>query len=569
MQFGRGKKSSNKYKSDLRYLNRRWGHNERVIAGFNRVLQTETELEWERTRERHRSKLWSLTGKKLRENLRARTDTFRGILISDEKLTANFPAPEIKVINEQGVPLSEAENTILGLDPKFSVYEGISVYQTKVQTEVMIDKLRWSKRSERERGGEPLTEEDQWLEVQAKTVYDEANATVMFSKARVTDFPSCRRITVPEPEDEDSEVVFAAMKEEIVGVTKSVMAEICDEKGNILKQNISKVEMKALRNLKKRVNEGEILIVPTDKSGRLSVTTKESYVQAMQPHVTNDIVIDLEERADIERKLNGHTLQLARILMLGEDHNHWDRFRSALTNKYGHIPTLSGFLKDHKPFTPGQPRKMRPVAGASEANNSQLCHLLAVIMRGLSGTLDEKLMTVCRSTEEMIARIEEVNQKIGTKVPVIFSTDVEAMYPSLDIEAVALAAKNEFLKSNLTIPINEEELALYCAIVLGTEELEELGLTEVCHTRAKTGGRKPGITTQEVSGRTEKNKNESLFVKPKRKPTSDEVRRENTRIKVSSLGEQGICSRFFTVHAPRSTTPPSLLCQGKDYVVHI
>ena len=61
--------------------------------------------------------------------------------------------------------------------------------------------------------------------------------------------------------------------------------------------------------------------------------------------------------------------------------------------------------------------------------------------------------------------------------------------------------------------------------MLNTEELEELGLTEVCHTRAKTGGRKPGITTKEVSGRTEKNKNESLFVKPKRKPTSDEARK--------------------------------------------
>ena len=42
--------------------------------------------------------------------------------------------------------------------------------------------------------------------------------------------------------------------------------------------------------------------------------------------------------------------------------------------------------------------------------------------------LDKKLMTVCGSTEEMIARIEEVNQKIGAKVPVIFSTDVEAMH---------------------------------------------------------------------------------------------------------------------------------------------
>ena len=65
---------------------------------------------------------------------------------------------------------------------------------------------------------------------------------------------SCRRITVPEPEDEDTEVVFAAMKEEVVGVTKAVMEEICDDKGNILKQNISK-EMKALANLQKPVNE--------------------------------------------------------------------------------------------------------------------------------------------------------------------------------------------------------------------------------------------------------------------------------------------------------------------------
>ena len=65
------------------------------------------------------------------------------------------------------------------------------------------------------------------------------------------------------------EVVSAAMKEEIVGATKAVMADICDEKGSILKQNISKEEMKALTNLQKRVNEGEILVVITDKSGRL------------------------------------------------------------------------------------------------------------------------------------------------------------------------------------------------------------------------------------------------------------------------------------------------------------
>ena len=69
-----------------------------------------------------------------------------------------------------------------------------------------------------------------------------------------------------------------------------------------------------------------------------------------------------------------------------------------------------------------------------------------------------------------------------------------------------------------------EELALYCAIVLSKEEIAELGLTDVCHTRARAGGQRPGITTLEISGRTEKNKDKSLFVKPKREPDQCEVR---------------------------------------------
>ena len=66
--------------------------------------------------------------------------------------------------------------------------------------------------------------------------------------------------------------------------------------------------------------------------------------------------------------------------------------------------------------------------------------------------------------------------------------------------------------------------SLTCAIILSKEEIAELGLTDVCHTRARSGGRRPGITTQEVTGRTERNKDESLFVKPKRKPDQNEVR---------------------------------------------
>ena len=67
----------------------------------------------------------------------------------------------------------------------------------------------------------------------------------------------------------------------------------------------------------------------------------------MEPHVKNDPVITFKDKARTERVLNGTTLQLGRILQMGEDHNHWDRTRQALTNKRCHVPVLSGMEKDH------------------------------------------------------------------------------------------------------------------------------------------------------------------------------------------------------------------------------
>ena len=58
---------------------------------------------------------------------------------------------------------------------------------------------------------------------------------------------------------------------------------------------------------------------------------------------------------------------------------------------------------------------------------------------------------------------------------VIFSTDVEAMYPSLDIASVAAVAREEFVKSKLKVEIDNLELSLYLAITLYKKELDDLG----------------------------------------------------------------------------------------------
>ena len=65
----------------------------------------------------------------------------------------------------------------------------------------------------------------------------------------------------------------------------------------------------------------------------------------------------------------------------------------------------------------------------------------------------------------------------------IYCTDVEAMYPSLDIDTVAKVAGEEFLESDLDIEIDTEELSLYLAVTNTSEDLDILGFSQITHRR--------------------------------------------------------------------------------------
>ena len=110
--------------------------------------------------------------------------------------------------------------------------------------------------------------------------------------------------------DKDLYLVFEFMETDLHHVIK---------KGNILKRNITEDELAGIKSIKKRVADKEIMVVPTDKSGKLSVTTPESYIESMQPHIMNDPVISWSEKLEIEKNLNCHTIQLGRILKMGEN----------------------------------------------------------------------------------------------------------------------------------------------------------------------------------------------------------------------------------------------------------
>ena len=220
--------------------------------------------------------------------------------------------------------------------------------------------------------------------------------------------------------------------------------------------------------------------------------------------------------------MNGHTLQLGRALKVGEKWKHWPRVKSALRNKYCHIPVLAGFMKTHKQWQPGQPPPQRPVAGADEANNAQLSELLAEIVMAITAIQDKESEVLLRSTEEACAEFEGINNREDLSEFVLFSTDISAMYPSLDIPEVAKIVAKEYLESGLDIDLDTLEMSLYLSVTNKRDELVTRGWGDVTHTRTKSGGRAPGITTDEVCERGPRTK--SLFKPPVREPTYQEKR---------------------------------------------
>ena len=317
--------------------------------------------------------------------------------------------------------------------------------------------------------------------------------------------------------------MLANIKTKVLVATEEYINTHCDNKGNILNSNVDKAQLSALKSLKTKVNNGEIIVMTTDKSGKLACESRDQYIASMQPHIANDQVISLEEKNNIENNINGHCIQFGRILKIGQNQGHWNRIKSALVNKFGHVPVLYGLKKDHKTVAAGQPTPTRPVCGANDAPNAQLCHLLSTIVTAVANTMDEDLKTVARSTEEVITTIEEVNAMDIPVEIVIISTDAELMFPSLEIEIVARVAAEEFMNSKLDIDMDWQELALYLAVTHTQQQLDQLGLSHVTHTRVHRTGPRPEITTEEIVNRN--SDTVSKFRLPARVPTEDEQRK--------------------------------------------
>ena len=85
-----------------------------------------------------------------------------------------------------------------------------------------------------------------------------------------------------------------------------------------------------MKTIKKRVAEGDLVILPTDKSGRFGVMSMATFIKAGIVHVGDDEEVGIEERKSNQRVLNGTVSMLLKISRVGKDCRHEDRWRESM-----------------------------------------------------------------------------------------------------------------------------------------------------------------------------------------------------------------------------------------------
>jgi hypothetical protein len=169
---------------------------------------------------------------------------------------------------------------------------------------------------------------------------------------------------------------------------------------------LTEQQQRGKKSLMKRQKEGELVIGETYKSGKKTVLGTKDLVRKMEPHIEKDEIVTRERVEKAEEKMSGCAMIMARVLRLGEDHNHGDRVASAMRSECSKIPPIDGMLKDHKKV-PDVP--VRPVCKSRESPNGILSDLWSDLVEKILDDPDdeENGETECSSTEEMCHDIKK------------------------------------------------------------------------------------------------------------------------------------------------------------------
>ena len=339
--------------------------------------------------------------------------------------------PEIVCGVGEELTLSQEEKLVLALGPKFCVRKTLDEEEFSGQLEECIAKIKWEfmvKEMKEKKEKEDISnanimailddeekreveEYEEELEAKMRTVFHREDMSWDYGRKRTTDLKGNTMVVLPgRRKIFQEEANLEMLRTELKGFFKEYMKKHCDNKGN-QESNLTKGELRGLKNLKKMVKNEELVVLPTDKSGRFSVMSVTNYLRAGQKHTKTDIEVEIEEVTKTQNELNGNVSMAIKFFKIGSNWKHGDRVRSTLINHSLNVCPMYLTYKDHKGWKgeDNSPPPTRPIAGGNAGMNLHISEILSEIIEPIVDAhvgSDEII-----STEDMKARFEILNER--------------------------------------------------------------------------------------------------------------------------------------------------------------
>ena len=232
-----------------------------------------------------------------------------------------------------------------------------------------------------------------------------------FSKRRTTDLKCNAGVIFPKTRSFQDEAKFELLRIEAMGAFKNYVDNKCDKWGRQV-SNLTKSEQLGLKSLKKRTEEGEIVVLPTDKTGNFAIMERALYDKAGLSHVKGDVEVGWEDLKSAQRELNGHVSMLIKIFRIGSSWNHSMKVRETMLRGALEVCPVHLLYKDHKGWTEenGEIPPTRHVAGGNRGMSLHISEIVSDILEPLVGRVQGGQEVI--STEDTIAQLEGINQKM-------------------------------------------------------------------------------------------------------------------------------------------------------------
>ena len=350
-----------------------------------------------------------------------------------ELVAEDAKGPVLVCQEGEEILLSDDEVRFLSLGPKFNILKKLRLEDFEPALEEAIMKYKWDSMSDKDDSRKEMSEialdtllknictEEEYGEIlddieenelRGRMVFDGEHDRFSYAKKKVTDCKGNSRVNFPKEVGKyDDEAALEMMRMELTEVFKKYGNEKC-MKGGVQKPNLNEAEINGMKSLQKRVSNGEILVVPTDKSGRFAVMSVPTYELAGSAHTKKDEEVSPEIVKSTQTELNGNVSMLIKTFKIGAEWGHSDRIRETMLNNSLSLCPLYLLYKDHKGWTweKGPVPPTRPVASGNRGMNMHLSEILSDILEPVADGVENTCEVI--STEDMVARLLRVDRSL-------------------------------------------------------------------------------------------------------------------------------------------------------------